>query len=147
MPRAAAKPPEKNKGVTKYADRRKSGFVVYKPRKKHTTHNKLNDAKTARRDNILVEYLLEHKGTTNAVTVKQITEHLMARGFPQKESSVGTLVRRVADQRRLPICACKQGGYYWASSKAEIEENIAELESRIAFMTAHVERLKAFIIM
>jgi uncharacterized small protein (DUF1192 family) len=108
-------------------------------------YNRLTDAQKMRRDNILADYLFNHKGAENAATKHDIANYLAAQGFPQNLNSVGDLVNRIAAQRHLPICAANGKGYYWAINKAEILATIADLEGRIAALSEHIDRLKIFL--
>lgn len=59
---------------------------------------------TVKRDNLLVEYLLEHKGRENAVSRHDIAEYLTANDYEQKASTVHMLIERLIKERHLPIC-------------------------------------------
>jgi hypothetical protein len=113
---------------------------------KRRSSNKLTEALQTRRDNILADYLFNHKGAENAVPKHEIAEYLAAQGYPTKDYSVGNLVRRIAEQRHLPICAINGKGYFWAASKADVQATIADLESRMAALAEHRDRLKAFVL-
>lgn len=100
---------------------------------------------TVKRDNLLVEYLLEHKGRENSVSRYDIAEYLTANGYEQKSHTVHGLIERIINERHLPICSINGKGYYWAKTKADIMASIDELQSRITAMTEHIEHLKNFI--
>ena len=100
---------------------------------------------TLKRDNLLVEYLLEHKGRENAVSRHDIAEYLTANGYAQKASTVHTLIASTIKERHLPICGIQGKGYFWAKTKADILASIDELQSRITAMQEHIEHLKNFI--
>lgn len=111
--------------------------------KRKTNH--LTEAQQVRRDNILVEYLCNHKGAENAASKHDIASYLEAQGYQQNTKCVGELIGRIAKQRHLPICSINGKGYYWPASKAELQATIADLESRIAALTEHIDRLKMFL--
>ena len=98
-----------------------------------------------KRDNLLVEYLLEHKGREKAVSRHDITEYLTANGYPQSAGTVHGIIERLIQERHLPICSANKKGYYWAKTKADILASIDELQSRITAMQEHIEHLKNFI--
>ena len=100
---------------------------------------------TVKRDNLLVEYLLEHKGRENAVSRYNIAEFLTDNGYEQKASTVHIIISSILKERHLPICSINGKGYYWAKTKADILASIEELQSRITAMQEHIEHLKNFI--
>ena len=98
-----------------------------------------------KRDNLLVEYLLDHKGREKAVSRNDIAKYLTAHGYEQKASTVNLLMTKIIQKRHLPICSINAKGYYWAKSKVDILENIKEFQSRITAMQERIEHLKNFI--
>ena len=100
---------------------------------------------TVKRDNLLVEYLLEHKGREKAVSRHDIAEYLTANGYEQKASTVHMLIASIIKERHLPICSTVAEGYFWAKSLAEIQAFIDHLHSRIDGLQEHIEHLKNFI--
>ena len=100
---------------------------------------------TVKRDNLLVEYLLEHKGREKAVSRHDIAEYLTENGYEQKASTVHIIISSILKERHLPICSINGNGYYWAKTKADILASIDELQSRITAMQEHIEHLKNFI--
>lgn len=107
--------------------------------------NKLTEAQQVKRDNILVEYLYNHKGAENAASKHDIASYLEAQGYKQNIGTVAGLIHRITKERYLPICSINSNGYYWPASKAELQATIADLESRIAALTEHIDRLKMFL--
>lgn len=57
-----------------------------------------------------------------------------------------TLIRKVMFERRLPICSANGKGYFWATTKEEIQMTIDDLQGRIEEMQNRIEHLKSFII-
>lgn len=100
---------------------------------------------TVKRDNLLVEYLLGHKGREKAVSRHDIAEYLTAIGYEQKAVTVHGIIERLIRERHLPICSINGKGYFWAKTKADILASIDELQSRITAMQEHIEHLKNFI--
>lgn len=107
---------------------------------------KLTPTQMIKRDNALVQFIGEHKGLRNAVSSKDIEKHLNVRGFETKSACVNSLVKRIMFERRLPICSSNRKGYYWAETRTDITHTIADLESRITELQAHINHLKNFII-
>jgi hypothetical protein len=100
---------------------------------------------TVKRDNLLVEYLLDHKGRENAVTRYDIAEYLTDNNYPTKPQTLHSIISKLIMERHLPICSINGKGYYWAKTKADILASIDELQSRITAMQEHIEQLKNFI--
>lgn len=99
-----------------------------------------------KRDNLLVDFLFQHKGIQNIVSAKEICEFLSERGYPSKPQCINAVIRRVMFERHLPICSANAKGYYWAQTKEKIQMTIDDLQSRIEEMTNRVEHLQSFII-
>ena len=100
---------------------------------------------TVKRDNLLVEYLLEHKGRENAVSRYDIANYLEEKGYTKNAETVHGLIERIIKQRHLPICSVNGKGYYWAKTKADILGCIEEMQGRITALQEHIEHLKNFI--
>jgi hypothetical protein len=106
----------------------------------------MKTSEVLKRDNLLVEFLGEHRGGENCVSKYDIAEYLNGKGFATKHATIHTIVRRLMFERTLPICHANGKGYFWAESRAEIQAAIADLESRIEEMQSRIEHLKHFII-
>lgn len=100
---------------------------------------------TINSDNALVDFLVEHKGKANVVSSREIAEYLTECGYQIKVGCVSAKVKRVMIERHLPICHLNSNGYFWASSKMELREIVADLESRIVAMQKHIKHLESFI--
>ena len=98
-----------------------------------------------KRDNLLIDYLLAHKGQNNAVQATEIVEYLTANNFPTAIGSIHILITKLKMERHLPICSTVADGYFWAKSRAEIQAFIDHLQSRIDGLQEHIEHLKIFI--
>lgn len=101
---------------------------------------------TFKRDNLLVDFLFEHKGIQNIVSAKAICEFLNERGYHAKPDSINAVIRRVMFERRLPICSVNSKGYFWATTKEEIQMTIDDLQGRIEETQNRIEHLQSFII-
>ena len=98
-----------------------------------------------KRDNLLVEFLIDNKGRENAVSKYIIADYLTDNGYPQSAGTVHAIIERLIQERHLPICSINRKGYYLAKTKADILASIDELQSRITAMQEHIEHLKNFI--
>lgn len=100
-----------------------------------------------RRQDAIIELLVEHRGKEEFITSNQLKKELAERGFEITTTYLGILINKAAFERNLPICYANGKGYYWASCKAEVNETIADLQSRINAMQKHINHLKKFLLM
>ena len=100
---------------------------------------------TIKRDNLVVEFLIDNKGRENALSKYIIADYLTENGYPQRADTVHGIIERLIRERHLPICSINGKGYYWAKTKADILASIDEFQSRITAMQEHIEHLKNFI--
>lgn len=100
--------------------------------------------KVFKRDNLLLEFLKSHKGKSNMVTSKDVKKFLADNGY--KTSNVGNVISKIMYERNAPICFSNGKGYYWAQTREEIENTIADMEMRRASLQEHIDHLKNFII-
>lgn len=56
-------------------------------------------SETLKRDNLLVEFLREHRGAKNCVSNKEITKYLDDKGYAVKVGSTHGIVRKVMFER------------------------------------------------
>lgn len=100
-----------------------------------------------KRDNLFVKELREnHRGRENSITSEQASKFLGEHGFPIKKSHIGTMINNLAGERCLSICYTNGKGYFWATSKCEIQDTVADLQSRINALQEHIDHLNSFII-
>ena len=99
-----------------------------------------------KRDNLLVDILFQHKGKQNIISAKEITAILKENGYETMGNNIHNVIRKVMLERRLPICSVNSKGYFWATTKEEIQMNIDDLQGRIEEMQNRIEHLKSFII-
>ena len=97
------------------------------------------------RDNALVNIIYQHKGRENAIGTQELARALNESGHEAKGDSLHVTVRRVVLERHLPICALTQHGYYWATSKQDLQSCIDELQGKINAMQERIDLLKSFI--
>lgn len=99
-----------------------------------------------KRDTLLFNWLREHKGEENRVTSHEIKKFLSDNGYSIKRNNVGSLVNKIMIERNAPICFSNVKGYYWATTREELEKTIADLESRRNALQEHIDHLKGFMI-
>lgn len=98
-----------------------------------------------KRDNLLIDYILQHKGKNNAVHASEIAEYLNKNNFNVAVGTIHPLINTLKMERHLPICSTISGGFFWARNMAEIKEYIDNLQKRIDGLQEHIEHLKNFI--
>lgn len=99
-----------------------------------------------KRDTILFNWLREHKGDGNKVTSAEVVKYLEEYGYSIKRNNVGSLICKIMYERNAPICFSNTKGYYWATTRDELERTISDLESRRNSLQEHIEHLKGFMI-
>jgi hypothetical protein len=99
-----------------------------------------------KRDTLVLNFLREHKGEENKVTSYDVKTFLEENGYPIKRNNVGTLINKIMYDRNAPICFSNVKGYYWATTREELEKTIADLESRRNALQEHIDHLKGFMI-
>ena len=98
-----------------------------------------------KKDNCLVDIIFQHKGKENAIGTRELVRALEEYGYKVKADNIHTIVKRVVLERHLPICALTQHGYYWATSKQDLQSCIDELQDKINGLQERIELLKSFI--
>lgn len=99
-----------------------------------------------KRDTLLLNFLREHKGEENKVTSYDVQKFLGENGYSIKRNNVGSLINKIMYDRNAPICYSNTTGYYWATTREELEKTIADLESRRNALQEHIDHLKGFMI-
>lgn len=105
-----------------------------------------NTIETLKRDNLIIQILLRHKGRDNAIDYRGLTKEVSANGFELKEASVHTIIARIKFERNVPICSLDSGGYYWAKNKQDVLESINHLQKKVDGLNEHIEFYKNFLI-
>lgn len=100
---------------------------------------------TFKRDNAVINILLNHKGGDNFISAKDLAKELNKLGFDTNAEALREAIRRLRYERHTPICFANAKGYYLPACKSDIEVVIADLESRVEEMTRYAEFLKGFI--
>lgn len=101
--------------------------------------------KHTEKDGLLIALLALHRGKSQAITAGEISKHMNEWGFSIKPHSVGNTIRSLMLAYNLPICGVNGEGYYWATTDAEIQGTIADLESRRTALSERIAHLKKFV--
>jgi hypothetical protein len=54
---------------------------------------------TFKRDNLLVDFIYQHKGAKNVVSAKEIAKYIEERGYKQKGKTINIIIRRLVFER------------------------------------------------
>ena len=99
-----------------------------------------------KRDNLLVSFLLQHRGGENCVSSQSIRAFLTENGYPTSSDHIHIIIRKIMFERTLPICHVNGKGYFWAETTEEIQASINDMQSRIEQMQLRIELLNKFIL-
>lgn len=86
-----------------------------------------------------------HKGIDNAVSQREIAIYLVENKYGIKEKYVNSIIRKLVNERKLPICSSNGKGYYWASTKSDIIHTINSLKGRCLELKEHIRILESFL--
>ena len=100
---------------------------------------------TFQRDNCLVDIVFQHKGRENAIGTQELVRALNESGYKVQADHIHSIIKKVVLERHLPICALTQHGYYWATSKQDLQSCIDELQDKINGLQERIDLLKNFI--
>ena len=98
-----------------------------------------------KRDNLLVDIIFNHKGKENAIGTKEIVSILNEKGYKTKPEQVHCIVGHIVADRHIPICSVCHCGYYWATSKQDIQIAIDDLQEKINGLQERIDFLQNFI--
>lgn len=107
---------------------------------------RLTEISAFKRDNLLLEFLKAHKGIENIVSRSEIADYLTSYGWTTRADYINGLVKKVMYQFNAPICYQNGNGYYWAKTRNEIEQTVADMESRQRALQEYIDHLRNFII-
>ena len=105
----------------------------------------MNGTKAQKRDDLLVEFIMQHRGRNNCVSSKTICEFLGDRGYKTPPTSLYPMIHRLMYERNLPICYVSMKGYYLAVNEDDITTVIADLQTRMGGFQRHIEFLEKHI--
>ena len=100
---------------------------------------------TLNRDNELVSIIFQHKGIKNAIGTQELVLALRKKGYTVRADFIHQLILKIINERHLPICGKCHSGYYWAKSKQDIKESIAELSAKIKGLQERIAFYESFI--
>ena len=100
---------------------------------------------TFKRDQLIIEFIRQHKGLNNAVSTKQVSDYIYSR-TGRMYSSTTELIRNIIVKYNLPICSSNGKGYYWPVNAHDIQHTVNHLTKRINFMLEHIAILNGFIV-
>ena len=106
----------------------------------------MKHTEVVKRNDLLVDLLSKHRGVANSISAKEIMQYMGEHGYHTSNNALRRLITQVKLERTLPICYKRGYGYFWASSRADIEVTIKDLEFMVASLKEHIEHLKRFII-
>lgn len=102
--------------------------------------------KCLERDATLIKIIMEHRGGDNIVSGVELTRIMNEKGWKTKYRNFANLVSKIIRKYRVPICSLSGKGYFWATSKQEIQASIRNLQSQIDEMQNRINILKQFTI-
>ena len=98
-----------------------------------------------KKDKFILNELKKHKSKDNPLTAKELIKTLKDAGFEEYTiSGVSCRVRGISREYYLPIVHC-EFGWYWATSRKDIEECIEHLQSVIEGYQKRINHLKSFL--
>ena len=106
----------------------------------------MNRYDTFKMDMKLLEYLKQNKGAENVRSRKEVKKFLDSEGYSIALSSVPATVSRVRQRFNAPICFVNSNGYFYATSKQELQSSIDDLEKRRDSLQEHIDFLKSFML-
>lgn len=107
--------------------------------------SRMNRIKAFERDNLLVNIIMAHKGKENAIGTQEIVLELDKNGYKLPADQLHQIIKKITVERCLPICSLTNCGYWWATSKRDIQTAIDGLQSKIDGLQKRIDLLKSFI--
>ena len=97
-----------------------------------------------RAENFLFEFIKFHRGRNNCVSAKEILQYLSESGNEIPPKSLYPIIHKLMYEKNVPICYVSMKGYYWATSREDIEPVISDLKQRISGFQRHIDFLDKF---
>lgn len=101
--------------------------------------------KNAKVENLLIDFMIGHKGIEQAVSSKELCIFLAEKGLLIDRRSAGAKLIKLSVERHLPICHDPNRGYYWAKSRDDLLRSVDDLKSRIVALQNRIDHLQSFI--
>ena len=99
-----------------------------------------------RRNVLLKNILIKHKGIDNAISTKDICDELNKCGYKTKERSLPSIMQKLRCEMNLPVCFRRRKGYFIAKAKSDIMATIDDLQSQINTLQTTINFMKGFIL-
>ena len=106
---------------------------------------KLTSIENAKIENMLIDFMIAHKGIENAVSSLELCAFLADKGLYIDKRSAGIKLIRLSTERHLPICHDTRRGYYWAKCREDLLRSVNDLQLRINSLQARINHLQSFI--
>lgn len=97
------------------------------------------------RNNLVIGFLAQHRGSSNSVSQKAIAEFLAEMGFRTNTDAVHDIVRKIIFRQKLLICSANGKGYYWGENESDIKASIDDFQGRINELQNRIDILKNFL--
>ena len=99
-----------------------------------------------KRNIMLKEILLEHKGRENAIKTREICMMMKDFGFEIKPRYLPKLIKSFREEWLMPVCFIKGKGYYMPSCTSDIRTCVTELQVQIDALQETVDFLNKWIV-
>lgn len=96
-------------------------------------------------ENMLIDFMIEHKGIENAVSSLELAAVLADKGLYIEKRSAGAKLIKLSVERHLPICHDAKRGYYWAKRKEDLLHSVDDLQKRMDALQERINHLQSFI--
>lgn len=96
-------------------------------------------------DTLVVNTLRKHIGKDNAIGGEELYIILRNNGYVVNRRSIVSIIKRIIEQRYIPVCSLNGNGYYLPNCKEDIVQAIAHLQARVDGLNNRINFLKQFI--
>lgn len=104
----------------------------------------MNKTEILKRNNFVIEILQNHEGVDNAISTQQLCQKLKEYGKPIRERYLPQIIKNLRDGRDIPIGYKRGLGYFIATSKADIDITIQDLQNQIDSLQNAINFMKKF---
>ena len=99
-----------------------------------------------KRNIMLKEILLEHKGQENAIKTKDVCVRMKDFGFEIKPRYLPKIIQSFREEGLMPVCFIKGKGYYMPSCTNDIRVCVGELKVQIDALQETIDFLNNWIV-